>query len=356
MQFRLSTLLLLFVLLWSSLAVFGGIAGTTIFLLMVAMAISIARSRRAILGLLCVVVLGGILLPALESARESNGRHGCVLNMRQLALALQSYELSNGRFPPAYIADKNGRPIHSWRVLILPYLDHDALYRQYDFREPWDGPNNRKLLTARPRVFACPSDEATRSPSSACTNYVAVVGANAAWSNGKPQRFAAPNLARNTILLAEVTGANIPWTDPRDLNIDLPQELPDPVRASSKHGPENDFFHHPVSDGVNIGLADGGVPFLPAKFVDTKKFPDVFKIGSLHEEYFRENNGITSRPIHWPNCIALAVWLASVAMLMFRAIRARSRRFAECRAGEGATGDTNRPVEQSPSNATAPER
>ena len=38
--------------------------------------------------------------------------------------------------------------MHSWRVLLLPYLDRSDLYKAYDFTEPWDGPNNRKLLPA----------------------------------------------------------------------------------------------------------------------------------------------------------------------------------------------------------------
>ena len=57
--------------------------------------------------------------------------------------ALQAYHQANGCFPPAYIADKNGKPMHSWRVLILPYLDYDDLYKAYDFSEPWDGPKNK---------------------------------------------------------------------------------------------------------------------------------------------------------------------------------------------------------------------
>ena len=55
------------------------------------------------------------------------------------------YEDEHGCFPPAYVADASGRPMHSWRVLILPYLDQQQLYDQYDFSEPWNGPNNQQL-------------------------------------------------------------------------------------------------------------------------------------------------------------------------------------------------------------------
>ena len=76
-------------------------------------------------------------------------------------MALQNYHQANGCFPPAYIADKNGKPMHSWRVLILPYLDRTILYKAYDFTEPWDGPNNKKLSATRSRAFTARATPAT---------------------------------------------------------------------------------------------------------------------------------------------------------------------------------------------------
>ena len=62
-----------------------------------------------------------------------------------------------------YVADATGRPMHSWRVLILPFLEQQSLYEQYDFREPWDGPNNIQLLGNMPDVFSCPSRSPART-------------------------------------------------------------------------------------------------------------------------------------------------------------------------------------------------
>ncbi|HZW34640.1 MAG TPA: DUF1559 domain-containing protein [Isosphaeraceae bacterium] len=45
----------------------------------------------------------------------------------------------------SYIADATGKPMHGWRVLILPFLEQSAVYNQYDFSEPWDGPNNPRM-------------------------------------------------------------------------------------------------------------------------------------------------------------------------------------------------------------------
>ncbi len=159
MQFRLSTLFLLAVVLWSSLAVFGSGWGVAVFVGVVVLAICVQNmgpisiDRNGMITLLVVIVvigiLIGLLLPAVQSARESAPCAQCSNNMHNITLALLNYEAKFHSFPPAYVADKNGRPMHSWRVLILPFLEYDDLYKQYNFNEPWDGPNNRKLLAAR---------------------------------------------------------------------------------------------------------------------------------------------------------------------------------------------------------------
>ena len=95
--------------------------------------------------------------------------------MHNIALALLNYEAKYHRFPPAYVPDKNGRPMHSWRCCSCR-SSVSILYQQYDFNEPWDGPNNRKLLAAHPRVFACPADKDIQTAWSSQTSYVAVVG------------------------------------------------------------------------------------------------------------------------------------------------------------------------------------
>ena len=91
MQFRLSTLLLLFVVLWSSLAVFGGVFGIIIFAFCVALAVGIARSWALLIGLLALLVLIALLLPAVSAAREAARRAMCTNNMKQISLALYNY-------------------------------------------------------------------------------------------------------------------------------------------------------------------------------------------------------------------------------------------------------------------------
>ena len=95
--------------------------------------------------LLCVVGgLVGLLLPAISAAREAARRSACSNNLRQIGLGLHAYTDVWRSLPPAYTVDASGRPLHSWRVLILPFMDYGGLYDQIRLDEPWDSPHNAK--------------------------------------------------------------------------------------------------------------------------------------------------------------------------------------------------------------------
>lgn len=321
MQFRLSTLLLSFVVLWSSMAMVGVWGGVVVFVLVVLVAASIVRPIW-LLGLLGFLLLLCLLLPAVSTAREAAYRAKCGNNLKQIVLALENYRDAHGSFPPAYIADKNGKPMHSWRVLLLPYLDNEALYKQYNLNEPWDGPNNKKLLASCPPIYTCPSDDTTGIPGASCTSYVAVVGADAAWSGGSPKSLSGD--LSTTIMLTEVADANIQWTEPRDISLDtLLTSSPGSPTVSSKHYRNDAFFTYSLNPGANIALADGSVRFLPGGLLTSDKFPDLLKVGGFREEYLDAQWDDVGRRIHWANCIALAVWLVSTVWLLGRAVRSR---------------------------------
>ena len=145
--------------------------------------------------------------------------------------------------------------MHSWRVLILPYLGDNTLFKRYNLNEPWDGPNNKKLLDSMPGFFACPCDSDARSDN--CTDYVAVVGSDAAWPGARPIGRGEP-LAKalsNTIRLVEASHSHIPWMEPRDLDLDaLARKTPGCVTVSSKHDPDHEFFYHSPRPGINVAL------------------------------------------------------------------------------------------------------
>ena len=161
--------------------------GMFVFALAAILAILLNRmSILAALGWFCGLLLILALLSPAISCREGTKRIACNNNLRQISLALYNYEKANGCPLSAYIAGKNGRPMHSWRVLILPYLGDDTLFKRYNLNEPWDGPNNKKLLDSMPGFFACPCDSDARSDN--CTDYVAVVGSDAAWPGAQADR------------------------------------------------------------------------------------------------------------------------------------------------------------------------
>ena len=133
--------------------------------------------KVAVVSALLIGVGVAILVPAIRSAREAARRASCQCNLKQIGLALHNYLAAYGSFPPAYTVDADGRPMHSWRALILASFEAGAPV-EYDFDEPWDGPNNRKLIESIAHVYRCPSD--AESPLGT-TNYVAVLGDATLW-------------------------------------------------------------------------------------------------------------------------------------------------------------------------------
>src|SRR5262245_15742705 len=113
------------------------------------------RPPVEIIALLAILIPFGcfFLLPIGRYSPEAARRMQCSNHLKQIGLALQNYHDTFGSFPPAYIADSKGQPIHSWRVLILPFIEQRQLYDKYRFDEPWDGPNNSNLHGEIVEVF-----------------------------------------------------------------------------------------------------------------------------------------------------------------------------------------------------------
>jgi type II secretory pathway pseudopilin PulG len=199
--------------------------------------------------LICGGVLAALMLPAVQSAREAARRTQCKNNLKQIALALHNYHDTYGVFPPAYIADETGKPMHSWRVLILPYLDQMPLYAQYRFDEPWDGPNNSRLLPSMPPIYRCPSDE---SPGATTTSYAGVYGPKSVFRGAVPVTMTdIKDGTSNTLAVGEVKGATIPWMQPTDVDVTLHPTIGDPAGFGSPH-----------TGGAQFILMDGSVRFI----------------------------------------------------------------------------------------------
>lgn len=111
--------------------------------------------------------------------------------------------------------------MHSWRVLILPFLEGEEIYEKYRFDEPWDGPNNRKLHGQMPEIYRCPcSKELNR------THYKLVCGPGTLFADGLFQTLGeCPDGTSNTALVVEDAGSPVNWLKPDDLTVDEAVEL-----------------------------------------------------------------------------------------------------------------------------------
>ncbi len=194
-------------------------------------------------------VLIALLLPAVQSAREAARRAQCVNNLKQIGLAMHNYHEANGKLPQAAIADKQGKPLLSWRVAILPFIDQKALYEKFKLDEPWDGPHNKALLEEMPALYACPS---TPTPRKSATNYRVWDGKGAMFEKRRALRFADVKDGLSQTLMVVETKESVPWT--------APEELPfDPERSTPLFGAGSS---HP--GGLNALFGDGSVLFLRA--------------------------------------------------------------------------------------------
>ena len=203
------------------------------------------------LGVLMAFLRAGWI--AVGTAREAGRCSCCQGHCKQLAVALHSYHEVYRSFPPAYVADASGKPMHSWRVLLLPYIEEQSLYQRYNFNEPWDGPNNRLLAAEMPRTYRCHSSD-PRQPVDE-TNYVVVVGDGTAWPGTQTVSLdQVTDRKEETLLFVEVQGSGISWMEPRDLDVNT---MPLRVNPRGKFGISS---RHPGR--ANVSMVDGKIGVL----------------------------------------------------------------------------------------------
>ena len=133
-------------------------------------------------------------------------------------LALLNYESAYKRFPPRASSDKeDDKPLLSWRVAILPFIEENQLYQEFKQDEPWDSEHNIRLLDRMPNIYKHPNIDTPPGH----TVYVAPYGEGTGWPEGTLRFRDITDGTSNSIALVEVKGElSVPWTKPEDLNLD----------------------------------------------------------------------------------------------------------------------------------------
>ena len=202
-------------------------------------------------GLAVSAVLGGMMVPAIQKVRDAADRMTSQNNLKQIGLALHNYYGAMGAFPPAVVRDKNGKALYSWRVLILPYLEQDVIYKNWKKDEPWDSPHNKPLSDVVLKVYTLPGNPdgvSNRTP------YRVFIGKGTGFEELKRQPSKGIRISditdgtSNTIAVVEAT-ETVPWAKPEELDFVAGKALP-PL------GP-------PWRDEFNALLFDATVRFIP---------------------------------------------------------------------------------------------
>lgn len=146
--------------------------------------------------------------PSASTDDNSPSKKGekCASNMRHITLAILYYEGKDRRGLPTYSVDAQGKPLHSWRVLILPLVDESGLYEKIRLDEPWDSEYNRQFHSCAPRIFQCPAHYLGAVPQG---SFYSVVSDSESASTGSPPR----ELRENNLILAE-RRTPVNWMDP----------------------------------------------------------------------------------------------------------------------------------------------
>lgn len=193
-------------------------------------------------------VMTGLLLPAVQAARDAARRMSSSNNMKQIMLALHNYESAYRKLPLRMSRDKDGQPLLSWRVQILPYIEQQALYDQFHLDEPWDSPHNIRLVEMMPQTYANPRFDVRPGH----TVYLAPFGEDCGWPGEKFDFRSITDGTSSTIALTEVAPyLAVPWTAPDDLDID-----------------ENPGTSWMSDRGANVGMFDGSVRWISAELTE----------------------------------------------------------------------------------------
>lgn len=218
-----------------------------------------------ILGIGAALLLGGgcvtgIVLLVVLPSMERQKRFKSANNLKQIVLALHNYHDVYKRLPPAVVRDATGKPLYSWRVAILPFLEQQNLHNQFDKSQAWDSPANIAISNMALEVFRSPGDGSCAANG---TNYFVVLASGKNFNeqtflgDGKRQNsFAAiTDGTSNTIAVLELKGIAGSGAAPNDPEFD---------KLDLVIGNQSGQLHPVQATGLQVAMADGSISFLPS--------------------------------------------------------------------------------------------
>ena len=180
------------------------------------------------------ILLGCLLLAVIRSGGRTMGRlaanrqqTGSIDNLRKIAEAMNAYAADHGTYPPPVSRDDAGTPLHSWRVLILPYLGEEALYNQFDLKKPWDDPINMQASYEMPAVYRHPNGASVGAYN--VSGYYLITGRGTLFpAKGPLGPSDVADGPDQTVLVIEAVPvvASGFWTEPVDLDFSVMQGSP----------------------------------------------------------------------------------------------------------------------------------
>ncbi len=217
--------------------------------------LSVSQSGRESSQVAVIGILVALLLPAVQAAREAARRSMSVNNMKQIGLGMHNYHDRYKRFPARASFDDDGKPLLSWRVHILPFIEQQPLYEQFHLDEPWDSEHNKTLIPLMPEVYLNPSSE----PGPGLATYAVPTGEGTIFDGPEGTKFRdITDGTSNTLMALEVdSDAAVIWTKPDDWEYDAD----DPLAGLGSAHP----------GGFNVVMADASVHFISVT-VDTTMF------------------------------------------------------------------------------------
>jgi len=206
-------------------------------------------SKKSAGIMIALIMVGAVFLIVSRYAwlyQKGKNRTAVKQDIKRIMLAMHHYHDAHNSFPPAFTLGPDGKRWHSWRALILPYLEPERA-AQYRLDEPWNGPHNQSLLAYAPDVYR---SDRVGGPANAAS-YFAVVGERTLWPADQALGIAhIVDGSSNTVAIVENFRTDISWLEPKDL---LPSEFLQSLEGD-KTGQQD--------GGLTVGIADGSARFL----------------------------------------------------------------------------------------------